>query len=211
MRSARLIDSERGRLRRMSEDPYRATTGGPLEYEADLGGATKRTRYQLSADALLMESVNGSASPKQMPLAEVVRVHLVTLGGVTICTLTSRGGKQLALSSGMPVPGDPGAERTFATLLEALNERIAVASPSAAFVTGSWALAGFVAVAILITGGALAWLARDPVVRGWLSFKVGCVVVALLVAVALPLALTRGRPRPYDPRKIPRRYDPAPR
>lgn len=195
----------------MSDDPYRAEARGPLEVEVDLGGKTKLTRYHLSMDALRMESVAGSVPAKQIALADVVHVQLITLGGTTVCTLRARNGEQLALSSGMATPQDQRAERAFASLLEALNERIAQASPSAAFVTGSWWVTGSVLTAMLLAGGTLAWLGSDPVTRNLLKFKLGCVLVAVILLIGLPLALIRGRPKPYDPRKIPRRYDPAPR
>jgi len=194
----------------MTDAPYRVHAGDPIEIEVELGGKMKRTRYHLGADVLRIESTSGAVPAKQVALAEVTRVELATFGGTTICTLHLSGGAKASVSSGMSKSPDPAAARTFATLLEALNERIAVANPKATFTTGSWWLGGGVLLMALIAGAALALLARDPEARELLKFKVGCVLVAAMLLVAVPLAFVRGRPKPYDPRKIPRRYDPVP-
>jgi hypothetical protein len=194
----------------MSDAPYRANRGAPLELEVDLGGSSRHTRYHLSDSELRIESVAGSVPPQVMKLADVARVRLATLGGTTVCTLQARDGAKLSLSSGMNDKPDPAAARAFATILEALNERIATASPQAVFVTGSWWLGGGLLVMALIGGGALALLANDPLARETLKFKIGCVLLAVMLLVAVPVAFIRGRPRSYDPRKLPRRYDPLP-
>lgn len=46
-------------------------------------------------------------------------------------------------------------------------------------------------------------MAREP-----LKLKSGCVLLALGFLVALPVAFVRGRAKPYDPRKLPRRAGP---
>jgi len=75
---------------------------------------------------------------------------------------------------------------------------------------GSWWLGGGLLITTLIGGVALGWLALDPVRRTLLKFKIGCVAFAAMLLVAVPVAFIRGRPKAYDPRKIPRRYDPLP-
>ena len=192
----------------MTETPYRAGGNGPIEVEVDVGGNMKQTRYHLGADVLRIESA--SKPPKQVMLAEVTRVELATLGGTTICTLYGSGGAKTSVSSGMNENPDPASARAFATLLEALNERIAVANPKATFITGSWWLGGGLLVMALIGGGALALLGGDPEARQLLKFKLGCALLAAMLLIAVPVAFVRGRPKPYDPRKIPRRYDPLP-
>jgi hypothetical protein len=194
----------------VAEAPYRAGAGGPIQIEIDLGGKMKRTRYHLDADVLRIEPLDGAVPPEQVALAEVTRVELATLAGTTICTLHLGDNRKASVSSGMNDKPDPAAARAFATLLEALNERIAVANPSATFTSGSWWLGGGLLIITLIGGAALAWLALDPVRRTFLKFKIGCVMFAAMLLVAVPLAFVRGRPKPYDPRKIPRRYDPLP-
>ena len=194
----------------MAEAPYRSGGGGPLEVEIDLGGKMKRTKYHLDADTLRIESIGGATPPTQVALAEVTRVELATLAGTTICTLHLGSNRKASVSSGMADKPDPATARAFATLIEALNERIATANPSATFTQGSWWLGGGLLITTLIAGAALAWLASDPVWRTYLKFKIGCVMFALMLLVAVPLAFIRGRPKPYDPHKIPRRYDPLP-
>jgi hypothetical protein len=195
------------------DEPYRRGVAAVLELEVDLGGSHGRTRYRLDGDELRAESIGKSSPQRRIALASVIHVQLAAFGGVTICSMRGRDGTKLALSSGMP--GAPGAgaaataaQRAFGTMLEALHERIAAVSPDAVFVTGSWALGGAMVVVALICAGLLA--SPYPSSHGTLRFYVGCVIVALSAFVVAPLALVRGRPKRYDPRKLPRAYDPVP-
>jgi hypothetical protein len=196
----------------MSDPPYREDPFEPVELVVGLGGRSGKTRYRLERDALSAESIETPGPRRRLVLADVVAVQLAAMAGVTLCTLRARDGTTLAFSSGMPsTPRDAAHDRAYGAMLAALHDRIAAASPDARFVAGSWATVGAVAVVAAIVGGLLAWLAQDPASRALPRFYIACAMLALIVLVALPLAIVRGRPRPYAPRKIPRAYDAMPR
>lgn len=62
----------------------------------------------------------------------------------------------------------------------------------------------------LILAGLTAWLPTDAI-RGSIAVAFLRVVIAASAFILFPLALLRGRPKPYDPRKIPPSYDPFPK
>lgn len=196
---------------RAMNEPYRRGVAEVLELEVDLGGSHGRTRYRLDDEELSAESVGKSLPVRRIALASVVHVQLVAFGGGTLCVMRGRDGTKLAFSSGLRRELRPSvavSQREFGAMLEVLHERIAAASPGATFITGSWMIGGAMVVIALILAGLLASL--YPSSHGTLRFYVGCVVAALAAFVVVPVALVRGRPQPYDPRKLPRAYDPVP-
>lgn len=186
-------------------DVYRDTLP-ELELTLDISTGL-RVRYRLTARELVAESEGKATGTKAITLADVTRVELATLGGTTICTVSTTTTK-IAVSSGME-PMAKGSEReiAFYGLLEALNERVAQASPSAAFVAGSWTVVGGFIVITAIGVALVAWMSQTSLRETW-KFTVALVAAAFACLVAVPIAIVRGRPRPYDPRKIPRVYDP---
>jgi hypothetical protein len=194
----------------VADAPYREDTLPTLELRVMEPGSAGEKRYELTAGTLRREWLDRPERTKSIALADVTKVELAALGGTTVCTLRARDGSKLELSSGFdPMPPGSERERLFVTMLEALNERTAAASPDAIFVRGSWTVIAGLVVSILIGLGALAWLASDAVMRTTLKFELACACAGLAVFVALPIAIVRARPKPYDPRKVPRVYDPV--
>jgi hypothetical protein len=194
----------------MADAPYREDALPTLELLVAEPGKAGQRRYELTAHTLRREWPDRPERTKSITLADVTKVELAALGGTTICTLQAKDGSKLELSSGFdPMPPGSERERLFVTMLEALNERVAIASPHAMFVQGSWTVIGGLIISVLIGLGALAWLANDAVMRTTLKFEIACVCAGIAVLVALPIAIVRARPKPYDPRKVPRVYDPV--
>jgi hypothetical protein len=193
----------------MVDGPYREDTT-TLELLVTEPGSAGKRRYELTARTLRREWLDRPDRTRSIALADVTKVELAAFDGTTVCTLRTKDGAKLELSSGFdPMP--PGSERArlFATMLEALHERTVTASPNATFVTGSWTVIVGLVVSMSIGLGALAWLASDAAARATVKFELACVCAGLAVLVALPIAIVRLRPRPYDPRRIPRLYDPV--
>lgn len=166
-------------------------------------------RYRLTADELSKQRVDSSEAPTTIRLADATRVQLASLGGTTFCEVHA-GAHRVAISSGLePMARGSDAERAYYQLIEAVNERVAMASPAAKFLAGSWMVVGGVGVCAAIGAAAVAFLSQTSF-RDSPRFTIALIAVALGVFVALPVAVVRARPRPYDPRKIPRVYDPLP-
>jgi hypothetical protein len=192
---------------------YREDVFEPIELVLSIGGKLGKAMYRLEAAQLSLETVGKPESRATFALTDIVQVRLSAFGGTTTCEMHHKDGTKFALSSGLldADKKDPAHERAYGEILRALHERILINSPDAKFITGTWASAIALVVIAALCGGILYWLGTDPVQRAMLRFTIMEGMVALLVLVALPMAILRGRPKPYDPRKIPRAYDAAPR
>src|SRR5690348_11482238 len=143
----------------MADAPYRKDDLPTLELLVTQPGNAGQKRYELTAETFRREWLGRPERTRSIALAAVTRVELAALGGTTVCTLRAKDGAKLELSSGFdPMPRGSERERSFVTMLEALNERTAMANPNATFVAGSWTVIAGLVVFILLGLGALAWL-----------------------------------------------------
>ena len=188
----------------MAEAPYRDELP-PVEVTVDTGGSGTFI-YRVTGRVLTAERTDKPGT-KTIALADVTRVELATLGGTTICTVEA-GATKISVSSGMEAMAKGSErERAFFGFLEPLNERISLAAPQAQFVAGSWAVVGGLAIVNVLLVGLVAWMSQTSLRDSW-KFTLALVMVGVSLVVALPMAIVRGRPKPYDPRKLPRVYDP---
>lgn len=164
-------------------------------------------RYKLTDRELSKERVDKPGSATTVALGDATLVQLATLAGTTFIAVHA-GGKKVEVSSGLePLAKGSDAERQYFHLLEAISERVAMISPNAKFLAGSWAGVVGVGVCSAIAAIALAVLSQTSF-RSDGRFPIAVVLVALGVFVGVPIAFFRARPKPFDPRKLPRVYDP---